>query len=48
MNETLMMLIQFVQSMEDSLPGHEEMNDEIILPRFSSVLKPTVYMINEE
>ncbi|KAI9361487.1 hypothetical protein BD770DRAFT_24000 [Pilaira anomala] len=48
MDETLMTLIQFVRLMENSLPSPEERNDELILPQFSSVLKPTVYMINEE
>lgn len=48
MDETLMIMIQFVRSMEDSLLNQEEMYNGLILPKFSPFLRPTVYMTKNE
>ncbi|KAI7907443.1 uncharacterized protein BX663DRAFT_425468, partial [Cokeromyces recurvatus] len=48
MEETLTTMIQFVGFMENSLLSPEEMCDELILPDYSSSLKPTVYMVTKE
>lgn len=48
MEEALANLAQFVSMMENSLIKTEEMADELILPVYSSFLKPTVYVITKE
>lgn len=48
MEETLVTMIQLVKFMENSLLSLEEMCDELILPDYSSFLKPTVYMVTKE
>lgn len=48
MEETLEILIQFISLAEKSLNTPEELQKELIMPLFSSFLKPTVYMITDE
>lgn len=43
MEVTLMKLIQFVNFMESSLIDAEEMLNELILPTYSSFLRPTTW-----
>jgi hypothetical protein len=48
MEETLEILIQFICMAEDSLIEPEEMNNDLILSKYSKLLKRTVYMIADE
>lgn len=48
MEETLEILIQFISLAEKSLIAAEKLQKELIMPLFSSFLKPTVYMITDE
>lgn len=48
MEDTLEILLQFVSQIEASLLIVEEMHHDLLLPRFTSFIKPTIYIIHDE